>query len=188
MGKIVIHTGKSVKQEDLIYINGGSIHPLSAVEYAKSMIDGLIGVDDANTNINTNIPDFVSMVWHYGLQAGINVEIYVDGKMSNLEGAFEEYNNAFNFISKHCWEDNKCHICGSKEVFGYCDKCGKPYCNECKLVMEEYGVLLEEVTCPNCGASSDDIVEDGNTLINGNDSEVEAECYQFHCMKCSYKF
>lgn len=86
---ITIHCGESI--EDKCFPIS---HPLLNVKAAKDIIE-----KSEPITVYSNNPDFVQTAVHYGEQNGITVELFLNGKPSNIEEVFEDFNRCYELMA-----------------------------------------------------------------------------------------
>jgi hypothetical protein len=94
MKTIYVKTGESVSE--LIHTK---YTPSQEVINANILINDLLYSNDNNRTVSTNVPDYVSAIYHIGKHKGIDVKLYVDDFETTIEGVFEEFNKCYDLLN-----------------------------------------------------------------------------------------
>jgi hypothetical protein len=96
MKTITIHTGQSVEDRA-----GREMHPVSAVHFAKKMIDST-RKGNSPAIFYSNSTDFISAMFYYGEANSVSVEFVINGVPvgNDIEKVFEDINRALDLINE----------------------------------------------------------------------------------------
>ena len=79
-------------------------HPVKQFERAKKHIDTILmlnkmdGDFDKIIDIRSNCPDFVSATYYLAEKYNIQCDIYLNGKLSTIDGVFEDFNKFYELL------------------------------------------------------------------------------------------
>lgn len=93
MKLIKIYTGASLEREDY------PVHPFLASQEAYDKLCTFNNDESEEMVAYTNQCDAAALLYYAGIEMGIDVHVFVDGKKSNLNKAFEKWNKAIDFLN-----------------------------------------------------------------------------------------
>ena len=79
-------------------------HPVKQFERAKKHIDTILmlnkmdGDFDKIIDIRSNCPNFVSATYYLAEKYNIQCDIYLNGKLSTIDGVFEDFNKFYELL------------------------------------------------------------------------------------------
>ena len=75
-------------------------HPLYEVKHAKAVCDEVKEKNLDNVTIHTVSTDAVGTYDNYGKKLGIDVELYLNEKISTLDEVFDSFNKSFEYLNQ----------------------------------------------------------------------------------------
>ncbi len=98
--KLLVLCGLETRKEDIKH----SFHPFKQTKEAIELIDWIVSYepkDQSNHFIHSNSPDYLSALYYYGKEKGVQVSFKIDGHDTDkLYLVFKQFNRAYELLAE----------------------------------------------------------------------------------------